>query len=191
MKSAQVCLAAVICAVVTISCQAQSSSLQSLIGQKLYGCQGIQVFSADAHSAPIFLSRNLELTVSKIWVSSGTMQSRSKVSVLFSFGNSDPMALLSGQVDNVYLEKVPIRIGNLADILNQSLDPSGVGLRVSPVGYVQKGSTYSDMICMFGHPQHSNDYGDSTQYSYDDGSTLIYIDNSSQVVTNIQRFSSN
>ena len=54
-----------------------------------------------------------------------------------------------------------------------------------------KGSSVYDLECVYGEPQRVNDYGDITQYVYDDGSLIFYVDDDSGVITDIQTFQAN
>jgi hypothetical protein len=195
MKSFLICLLTCIATfgcIVSINAQTVSTSdepLQSLVGQKLYGCQGVKASSTGIPPAPIYLSRDLELTVSKITVARDTSPNLSTLTVTLSFANLG-QAILSGQIDDYYLTKAhSIGIGTLAAVLNKPLNPLNAGLRVTPVGEIDKGSSYDDMLCALGRPKQENTYGDTTQYVYEGAN--YYVNNDSGLITDIQTFTKN
>ncbi|MHB1856196.1 MAG: hypothetical protein ACYCPM_02045 [Acidobacteriaceae bacterium] len=169
----------------------ETSEVQSFIGTSAYTCAGPVLHQARDENlwdltGPVAPRAPQEkLIVRKIAVAHddrfGPSHPGFAVRVLFTAPDGE--VVWDSFIAAPFPSRAQLASGGIASLLGSLHD--------NQVRAPDKGSSLSDVECILGQPEEANDYGDETQYTYDDGTLLFYVSNDTGLVTTVQTLTDN
>ena len=168
-----------------------AAAAQTLVGTTFYACRSAGLRPVDGKPMPAIIQPVDPLTVISVQVSNPTkfpgarvlMTLRPQIDLGKELRTIGPDVTIMAFVEPADLTPGNIRIGVTKDIPLRLHIPNGGS-------YVpEKGMSLSDVNCIMSTPEEKNDYGDGEeQLIYDHGSLIIYVDQETDRVVNIQTF---